>query len=276
VKEFGFQGSVREVGPGQDPRDAIAFLVRHTYDVIVVTTIFPGFEKYISPVAAAFPGARLLVPDVRVPEQVANVHSFVFRIEEVSYLAGYLGALMEKRGPGKHVVSSVGGEPEPQVDPFIAGYQAGAKKADPHITTLNGYSHDFVAPRKCRAVALGQIARGSGVVFDVASGCGRGALQTAKEKGVWGIGVDVDQSYLGPHVLTSVLKRAGRGLYPELRAFNAGRLPRSGTTSFGLRENAVGLGRFSPLVPKAIIRKVDRIRQQIVAGTIRVPARFSS
>src|SRR5207245_782235 len=110
---------------------------------------------------------------------------------------GYLAALMEKRRPGKDVIGSVGGYKIPTVDAYIAGYQAGARKADPRITMLNGYADSFVNPAKCGAVALDQIARGAGVVFQVASACGLGALDAARDRGVWGIGVDIDQSSLG-------------------------------------------------------------------------------
>ena len=41
----------------------------------------------------------------------------------------------------------------------------------------------------------------------VAGACGRGALDAARQKGVWGIGLDADMSYLGPHILTSAIKR---------------------------------------------------------------------
>ena len=51
-----------------------------------------------------------------------------------------------------------------------------------------------------------QIAQGSKIVFQVAGGCGLGALQAAKQKGVYGIGVDADQGYLGSYILTSALK----------------------------------------------------------------------
>ena len=77
---------------------------------------------------------------------------------------------------------------------YIAGYQAGAKKANPGIKTLNGYSQDFVDQAKCKEIALDQIAQGSKVVFQVAGQCGLGALDAAKEKGVQGIGVDADQA----------------------------------------------------------------------------------
>ena len=40
------------------------------------------------------------------------------------------------------------------------GYQAGAKKADPGIKTLNAYSQDFVDQAKCKELALNQIAAG--------------------------------------------------------------------------------------------------------------------
>ncbi len=135
---------------------------------------------------------------------------------------------------------------------------------------LNGYSYDFSNPRKCRTVALGQIAAGSGAVFDVAGTCGEGALAAAKAEGVWGIGVDGDYSPLGAHVLTSVLKRYDVALLLELRAFKHGTLPRSGTASFGLRENAVGLGRLNDRVPPAVVELLARTRAQVITGTIRV------
>ena len=53
---------------------------------------------------------------------------------------------------------------------------------------------------KCHETALNQIQQGSRVVFQVAGGCGLGALQAAKENKVWGIGVDADQ--LRPSLLT--------------------------------------------------------------------------
>ena len=98
------------------------------------------------------------------------------------------------------------------MDHYIAGYQAGAKKANPDIKTLNAYSQDFVDQAKCKEIALDQIAQGSKVVFQVAGQCGLGALDAAKEKGVQGIGVDADQAYLGdshPHLGPEEGRRGG-------------------------------------------------------------------
>jgi basic membrane protein A len=278
VKDFGLQGAVHDVGPRDSVVDGIAYFVRQKYDLIVTATINPNIEQIIDAVVKRFPRTRLLLPDVaaaQVPARWRNVRGFGFRIEQASYLAGYLGALVEKRHVGRHVISSVGGVPEPQLDPFIAGYQAGARKADPTVTTLNDYSYDFNAPRKCRAVVLAQIARGSGVVFDVAGACGLGALEAARAKGIWGVGVDVDQSFLGPYILTSVLKNESRALYLELEAFTHGRLPASGYSRFGVREGAVGLGKISPRVPRSLVPQLDRIRVAIASGRIRVPSRLS-
>ena len=63
----------------------------------------------------------------------------------------------------------------------------------PGTTVDVDYSQDFGAQDKCKEIALNQIAQGSQVIFQVAGGCGLGALDAAKEKDVWGIGVDRDQ-----------------------------------------------------------------------------------
>ncbi len=277
VKRLGLKGKVEEVAPfPKDPKGAYVALAQQRYDAIVDET--PFFDpRELSHVAAAFPRTTFLVPDVthaQIQGAGKNVQTFVFSVEETAYLAGYLAASMERRRPGQDVIGSVGFRPVPQVDRFIAGYQAGARRADPGVLTLNGYSHDPYSPAKCRAVALAQISRGAGVIFPVAGACGLGALEAAKAKHVWGIGVDVDQSPLGPHILTSVVKRWDVAMDIELGALKRGTLPAGGTTFLGLRENGVGLGRISPKVPGAVLRKLDAVRALVAAGKIRVPSRL--
>ncbi len=169
------------------------------------------------------------------------------------------------------MISAVGGIPFSGVKRWIVGYRAGARKADPAITVQIGYSDNFTNPAKCRRVALSQIAKGSGVVFNVAGGCGLGALAAAKAEGVWGIGVDVDQSFLGPHILTSAVIRLDRGVFTVVQRLVRGRLAPDRDSVFDLRNGGVGLGRVSPKVDRSFLRRLEKIRRAIVAGKIRVP-----
>ena len=43
------------------------------------------------------------------------------------------------------------------------------------------------------------------------------------------------------------------------------------TIVYGIRNRGVELGRTSPKVPKAFLRRLARIRRQIADGTIKVP-----
>ncbi len=154
------------------------------------------------------------------------------------------------------------------VDRYIAGFQAGAKAADPGVKTPNAYSQDFDNQAKCKEVALNQIAAGSVVVFQVAGGCGLGALDAAKEQNVWGVGVDADQGYLGTYVLTSALKRVDTAVYDSIRDAKAGKFKGGTDAVYGLDIGGVGIGKFSPKTPAGIAAKVAAIKQQIASGKI--------
>jgi len=134
-----------------------------------------------------------------------------------------------------------------------------------------GYSQDFANPAKCRRVAQRQIAEGSGVVFNISGTCGLGTLRAAKDAAVWGVGVDIDQAFLGPHVLTSAVVKLDAGVVAVVRRFTRGELAFNRDPVFNLHNGGVGLGRISPKVPRPLLDRLERIRTAIVAGKIRVP-----
>src|SRR5258708_643572 len=120
-----------------------------------------------------------------------------------------ISGMLEKQGKlknNKGVISAVGGGSIPPVNHYIAGYKWAATMEDPGIKVLVGYSNDFTDPAKCKGVAQGQIQANSDVVFQVAGGCGLGALQAAGQAGVKSIGVDAGPKDADPSVILSAFE----------------------------------------------------------------------
>jgi basic membrane protein A len=278
VKDFGVQGGAFQFDPRQGPGPTLAALGRQRYDLVVLLEFDARDAPSVLSAVSRFPRTIFALEDFRYQaarSRLRNLLGSDWHVEEPSYLAGYLAVLMEDRRPGgRHVVGSVSGYNLPPIWPFIAGYEAGARKAAPRSKILRSFANDFFNPAKCKAVALEQIAAGADVVFNVGGLCGLGTLEAAKERGVWGIGVDVDQSFLGSHILTSVLKRWDVEVYETVRMLVQERLHPGGDIVWDSRNGAVGLGRISPKVPESILRKLAAIRAEIVAGKIRVPAKL--
>ena len=144
----------------------LSTFARQGYDL----TIGVGFTEAqaVDTAATKFPDSNFAIVDVdqtEEPHKPANLLGLLFKEQETGYLVGYLAGLEEKRRPGQDVIGSVGGQKQPPVDRFIAGYQAGAKAAAPGIKVLNSYSQDFNDQAKCKQIALNQIEAGAGVVF---------------------------------------------------------------------------------------------------------------
>ena len=251
-------------------------LARLHYDLVIGV----GFLELnaISQAARKFPHERFAVLDVTrgdVPHRPANLAGTVFHTEQGAYLAGYLAATIADRGPPPHVISAVGGVEIPTVDAYIAGFTTGAKRADPRIRVLRAYSQTFLTAKPCANAAREQIDHHSTVVFNVAGACGLGALETAKRRGVYGIGVDIDQSYLGRFILTSVVKNLDSAVFELARRVVRGRLRTGGNLSFDLHNGGVGLGRFSPAVPQSLRRRLKALGRRIEQGKIVVPSTLS-
>jgi basic membrane protein A len=148
---------------------------------------------------------------------------------------------------------------------LIAGFSRGARRARPGIRVLVGYSGTFVGPASCEKVANRQIDRGSDVIFDVAGECGLGAMDAAGIRGVWGLGVDTDLSYLGSQILASVVKRVDRAIELAVTLFAAGQLPGGRDLQLDLASGNTGLVGISNRVPAGVRVKVEAVAAKLRA-----------
>jgi basic membrane protein A and related proteins len=236
-------------------------------------TIGVGFlmADAMDAVATAYPKSKFAIVDYDVTtlkHKPKNVQGLLFKEQEAGYLVGYAAGLYVK-ATGGTAVGSVGGLKIPPVDRYIAGYQFGAKKADPGITVLNDYSQDFVAQAKCKEKALNQINQGATVEFQVAGQCGLGVLDAAKQNKIFGIGVDADQGYLGSHVMTSALKKVDVAVNSAIKSAKGGTLKGGKNVIFGASVNGVGYGKWSPKVSAAIKNAVAAQFKLLKAGKIK-------
>jgi basic membrane protein A len=250
---------------------------------LVVGTGFM-LENAVEAVAKRNPGSRFLLIDSPLldvqgkPYTLPNVKTVVFREEEGSFLVGALAGLVTRTGK----IGFVGGMEIPLIKKFEAGFRAGVLETNPKAAAdlAINYTGSFDNVATGKQIAQDLVMKGADVVFHAAGSCGLGAIQAVKEardsgKPVYAIGVDSDQFHLAPNaVLTSMVKHVDLAVYDAIREQSAGQF-HAGDSALGLKEGGVGYAEVRLDFPgKAeALAKVEAIREKIVSGEIKVPAR---
>ena len=139
----------------------LSTLAQQKYDLVIGV----GFlmADAIDTVAKKFPNTKFAIIDVDATGAEGQAHQRRGPALQGAAvrLPRRLPGRAVRQGQQRHARSRrVGGQKIPPVDHYIAGYQAGAKAANPAIKTLNAYSQDFVDQAKCKEIALNQIAAG--------------------------------------------------------------------------------------------------------------------
>ncbi|MDX6565814.1 MAG: basic rane protein, partial [Gaiellales bacterium] len=148
------------------------------------------------------------------------------------------------------------------------------RAADPKVTLLRSLAGSS-SPGRCHRLAASQIAAGSDIVFPVAGTCSAGALQAVKEHGVWALGVDADESYLGPWMLASAALHVDQAVILTIDAVHDGLFAGGRDVEFGIAQNAVGIDGINAAVPQSIRRKVSAVARRLRAGSISIPTALS-
>jgi basic membrane protein A len=283
--DFGVTGSVTESKSGNDYVPNLTTCATQGNDLVIGV----GFlmQDAIGTVAGQFPNTKFAIIDgtgtktagtTQTDLNQANVTGLFFKEQDAGALVGVIAGMLEKTPAaplkGTKVISAVGGISIPPVNRYIAGYKFGAHQIDPSINVLIGYSNEFADAAKCKPVAESQIAKNSEIVFQVAGGCGLGALQAAGDKGVYSIGVDTDQKTANPSVIASAVKRVDVATYTAIKNVVNGTASPHALT-FGLNNDGVGFATGNIALSQDIQDKVKSVSDQIKAGTLTVPDTIS-
>lgn len=238
-------------------------------DVVILV----GWEFYdVESVAPEYPDKRFIWIDNATSTDVANVLNITYAQNEGSFLAGYIAAKTSKTG----IIGAVGGEDSGTINDFIVGYKQGAQYANPNIDVQVQYSNTYDDPAVGKECALTLNEKGADVIFQIASKCGDGVFEAAKEKGFYAIGVDSDQKYIDPEVIIcSMCKSVGDSIYDAVNQYVAkgDDCGLWGTTWVAdMKTGYVGIGYGEEGAPQQISdsakEEVEALRQKIVSGEI--------
>jgi basic membrane protein A and related proteins len=281
VEALGVKPLVVQSKAQEDYQPNLGLLVDQGADLVVGT----GFmlENAVEAVAKTYPNTKFLLIDSPIldskgqPAALPNVRTVVFKEEEGSYLAGALAGLV-----AKEKVGFVGGMEIPLIKKFEAGFRAGVKTTNPKAVVLATYTGSFDNVAAGKQVAQDLIAKGAEIVFHAAGSDGLGAIQAVKEareagKKVFAIGVDSDQAHLAPDaVLTSMVKRVDLAVWEATKDLVDGKFS-TGDRVMGLKQGGVSLAPVTLEFPEkaAALQRVAGLREQIVAGTLKVPSNIA-
>lgn len=223
--------------------------------------------------AKRYPDVHFAIIDNSYDDPPENVTGVTFRAEEASFLVGYIAAAVSTT----EKIGFVGGIEGELIDEFQYGYQAGAayadKKLGKHTDVLIRYVGSWLDSETGHKLAEELYDLGCDVIYHAAGGSGMGVIDSARERGLFAIGVDRDQSSLAPrNVLTSALKQVDAAIIQVSHDFMEGREIGGVTFLLGLAEGAVGIpdghANYSDEIYDATLRAAD----DIISGKLTPPA----
>jgi basic membrane protein A len=278
ISDLGVKGDVIESKSGDDYVPNLTNFATKGYDLVIGN----GFlmQPALGTVAGQFPNVHFAIVDGAGTDakfndlKLGNVMDLYFKEQEPGALVGVIAGMLEKQGKAPkntHIIGGVGGISIPPVNHYLAGYKWAATMEDPTIKVLIGYSNDFNDTTKCKGVANSQIGQKAEFIFQVAGGCGLGALQAAGQAKVYSFGVDADQKDADPSVAASALKKVDVAVFTAIKSVVDGKFA-GGANTFSLQNGGVGYQIDNLAIPADVQAEVDSVAAKIKAGTLIPPA----
>ena len=257
-----------------DRYDAMKLAADNGAEVIVCAGFMQGAA--LEKAAAEFPNVKFVFIDGWALGK-NNVAGICFREEQCGYLAGY-AAVMD--GYTKLGFCGGGGGTNAACDRYGYGFVQGADaaaaakgvKVEMNYSWLYGSS--FQASNELQTMAAGWYTNGTEVIFACGGSMFQSIAAAASAEDAAVIGVDVDQSFESPTVITSAMKGIGEAAQQALKAaetedsWNAFIGDGNSAITLGAAEGAVGLPTATWSLEGWSVADYEAMLADIVAGKV--------
>ncbi|MEH7117416.1 BMP family ABC transporter substrate-binding protein [Neobacillus vireti] len=172
-----------------------------------------------------------------------------------SYAMGFFGGMVAAHMSNTKKVGVLAAY---EWQPEIEGFYQGALAENKNTRVSIEYVGNWDDKEKANQLADQMLKDGVDVVYPAGDGFNVPVIEQVKEHGLYVIGYVSDQSDLGEStVLTSTIQQVDKLYVKVAEQYNNGIL-HSGNLSYDFQDNVISLGKFSPLVPKEFISKMNR------------------
>lgn len=197
-----------------------------------------------------------------------NVMPILFQEDEPGFLAGYAAV---KDGNTK--LGFLGGMAVPAVVRFGYGFAEGADYAAKelgidNIEIMYNYTGAFAATPEAQSMAASWFQNGTQAIFGCGGAVGNSVMAAAEEKGGKMIGVDVDQSFESPSVITSAMKQLSVSVYDGVKAHFDDKFPGGKTSIFSAKNDGIGLPMDTSKFTKFTKEDYDKIYKELKDGKV--------
>ena len=264
------------------------------YDLVIASGFFLGGA--LANVAAQYPDVNFTIVDYTYPdpfgvpegvvgnaECIPNVEGQIFKTDQAAFLAGYLAAGMTKTGK----LGYFGGAKIPTVTIFGVGFQQGMEYYNEvHGTSVQllGWDNetgeglftgDFSDLTKGKEATESLFDEGADIFIPVGGLIGTPGFDVARERGGYGVWVDVDGYNLLPEsrdvMLTSVMKNMDNSVFDVIDATMKGEFKGCGVYVGELANAGVGIAPYHDLdstVPAELKAEIEDLQAKIISGEI--------
>jgi basic membrane protein A len=277
-EELGVQAQFIESQAQADYEKNITEFAEQGYNQIITVGFLLGDAT--AKMAEVYPDTEFAIIDFAYDPPIPNVAGIVFNVDEAAFPIGYLAAgWAVLQDPDDPQIGWVGGMQIPPVEQFIVAYEAGAdyynQQKGTDVQVKGVYVGDFEAPDEGKIQGNSLIDEGVDVIFGVGGKTGNGGLAAAKERGKWGVGVDVDQYFTLPNekdiLITSCMKRLDNAVFAVVDSSLNDEFPGGGVYVGTLDNGGVGLAPYHDFegeIPDELKAEVEAIQEAIVAGEL--------
>lgn len=294
IKDLGVEGKYIQSDEATQYEPNLTEFASQGYNLVIASGFFLGGD--LAKVAALYPDVNFSIVDYSYPdpfgvpegvvgnkECVPNVEGQVFKTDQAAFLAGYLAAGMTKTGK----LGYFGGAKIPTVTIFGVGFQAGMEYYNQvHGTSVKliGWDNatgeglftgDFADLTKGKEATESLFDEGVDIFMGVGGLIGSPGFDVARERGGYGVWVDVDGYNLLPEardvLLTSVMKNMDNSVFDVIKATKDGKFNGCGVYIGDLKNGGVGIASYHDVeskVPADLKKEVEDLQKDIIDGKI--------